>query len=93
MAAVIGMAAVATGTAAAGAGSDPASPLASVRAWGWGGYPYYAEPYYAEPACGWARVRVLRHGHWASAPRLALLVIVFPVKRKRPAEFGGPFDS
>jgi hypothetical protein len=33
--------------------------------WGWGGYPYYAEPYYAEPACGWARVRVWRHGHWA----------------------------
>jgi len=32
--------------------------------WGWGGYPYYAEPYYAEPACGWARVRVWRHGHW-----------------------------
>ena len=32
--------------------------------WGWGGYPYYAEPYYAQPACGWARVRVWRHGHW-----------------------------
>jgi hypothetical protein len=32
--------------------------------WGWGGYPYYAEPYYAQPTCGWARVRVWRHGHW-----------------------------
>jgi hypothetical protein len=35
--------------------------------WGWGGYPYpyYAQPYYyGEPACGWARVRVWRHGHW-----------------------------
>jgi len=33
--------------------------------WGWGGYPYYAEPYYYDqPVCGWARVRVWRHGHW-----------------------------
>ena len=56
--------AVATGMAAAGVDLDPALSLASVQAWGWGGYPYYAEPYYAGPACGWARVRVWRHGHW-----------------------------
>jgi len=41
---------------------------------GWGGgsgfalgfgYPYYGSPYYAaQPACGWAPVRVWRHGHW-----------------------------
>lgn len=34
--------------------------------WGWG-YPYSYGPayYYAQPACGWARVRVWRYGHWA----------------------------
>ena len=30
----------------------------------YGGGPYYATPYYAEPACGYARVRVLRNGYW-----------------------------
>ena len=33
-------------------------------AWGWG-YPFYAQPYVEEPDCGWVRVRVWRHGHWA----------------------------
>jgi hypothetical protein len=34
--------------------------------WGWGGYPYsYYDDYYAGPPCGWAHVRVWRHGHWA----------------------------
>ena len=33
-------------------------------AWGWGPYAYYPEPYVEGPDCGWARVRVLRHGHW-----------------------------
>ena len=32
-------------------------------AWGWG-YPYYYGGYYGDQACGWARVRVWRHGHW-----------------------------
>ena len=63
MAAAIGMAAVAIGTAD-GAAFGPGFALGFGSGWGWGGYPYYAEPYYAEPACGWARVRVWRHGHW-----------------------------
>ena len=33
-------------------------------AWGWG-YPFYAQPYVEGPDCGWVRVRVWRHGHWA----------------------------
>jgi hypothetical protein len=37
--------------------------------WGWGyPYAYYPGPYYyavpPEPACGWARIRVWRNGHW-----------------------------
>jgi hypothetical protein len=31
---------------------------------GWGGPYYYGAPYYAGPNCGWARVRVWRHGTW-----------------------------
>lgn len=34
-------------------------------AWGWGGYPYSYYGDYAGPPCGWAHVRVWRHGHWA----------------------------
>ncbi|HEY7999193.1 MAG TPA: hypothetical protein VIE87_10265 [Pseudolabrys sp.] len=45
-------------------GFGPGFALGFGSGWGWGGYPYYAEPYYAEPACGWARVRVWRYGHW-----------------------------
>jgi hypothetical protein len=32
--------------------------------WGWG-YPYsYYDGYYGAPNCGWAPVRVFRHGYW-----------------------------
>ena len=37
------------------------------RGWGWGyPYAYYPGPYYyaVPPACGWARVRIWRQGHW-----------------------------
>ncbi len=50
-----------------GGGFGPGFVFGFGSGWGWGGYPYYpyyAEPYFAGPDCGWARVRVRRHGHW-----------------------------
>lgn len=55
-----------------GWGWGPAFGLGLGLGYGWGwGYPYayYPGPYYYAtppgPACGWARVRVWRNGHWA----------------------------
>jgi hypothetical protein len=56
-----------------GWGWGPAFGLGLGLGYGWGwGYPYayypgpyyYGTPYYGGPACGWARVRVWRNGHW-----------------------------
>src|SRR5690242_16608140 len=55
-----------------GWGWGPAFGLGLGLGYGWGwGYPYayYPGPYYyavpPQPACGWARIRVWRNGHWA----------------------------
>ena len=47
-----------------GGGWGPGFGFGFGPAWGWG-YPFYAQPYVEEPDCGWVRVRVWRHGHWA----------------------------
>lgn len=56
-----------------GLGWGPAFGLGLGLGYGWGWsypYAYYPGPYYyalpPEPACGWARVRVWRNGHWVS---------------------------
>ena len=80
--AAIGMAAAAIGVAA-GAASDPALPSASVPAGAGAAIPIMPSLTTPGPTCGWARVRVWRHGHWVPAPRLALLVIAFPRETKK----------
>jgi hypothetical protein len=47
-----------------GGGTGPGFGFGFGPAWGWG-YPFYAQPYVEGPDCGWVRVRVWRHGHWA----------------------------